>query len=94
MKKSLREELERIHTITYGKRVVTEENIIDKIFKTIGIDRDKLPKIDEPKKADYASSDVDEFYTTLNDIDYPIFQQKYGLNYRFYFYQIFLLLII
>ena len=49
MKKSLREELERIHTITYGKRVVTEENIIDKIFKTIGIDRDKLPKIDEPK---------------------------------------------
>jgi murein DD-endopeptidase MepM/ murein hydrolase activator NlpD len=78
MKKSLREELERIHTITYGKRVVTEENIIDKIFKTIGIDRDKLPKIDEPKKADFASSDVEEFFTTLNDIDYPIFQQNYG----------------
>ena len=32
MKKSLREELERIHTITYGKQVVTEENIIDKIW--------------------------------------------------------------
>lgn len=78
MKKSLREELERIHTITYGKQVVTEENIIDKIFKTIGIDRDKLPKIDEPKKADFVSSDVEEFFTTLNDIDYPIFQQKYG----------------
>ena len=51
MKKSLREELERIHTITYGKQVVAEENIIDKIFKAIGIDRDKLPKIDEPKSA-------------------------------------------
>lgn len=78
MKKSLREELERIHTITYGKQVVTEENVIDKIFKAIGLDRDKLPKIDEPKKADYASGDIEGFYSTLNDIDYPIFQQKYG----------------
>jgi len=63
MKRTLSEELERIHTMTYGKNVVGE-NFIDKILNKIGIKRDDK-KEDDPKKADLVSDDVQQFYDTL-----------------------------
>jgi murein DD-endopeptidase MepM/ murein hydrolase activator NlpD len=66
MKKSLREELERIHTITYGKQVVTEEGFLDNINKKLNSFLDSI-KVDEPKKADFVSNDVEEFYKNLED---------------------------
>ena len=63
MKKTLIEELERIHSITYGKKVVLEENFLDKIFGK----KKKGKKIDDPKKADLVSDDVKQFYKTLED---------------------------
>jgi murein DD-endopeptidase MepM/ murein hydrolase activator NlpD len=62
MKKTLTEELERIHTITYGKKVIEEQGFLDKILKGIGLKKDK---VDDPKKADFVSEDVQEFYDTL-----------------------------
>jgi murein DD-endopeptidase MepM/ murein hydrolase activator NlpD/GH24 family phage-related lysozyme (muramidase) len=64
MKRTLSEELERIHTMTYGKNVIVEQNLIDKILTKVGIKKgDK--KTDDPKKADLVSDDVQEFYNTL-----------------------------
>lgn len=54
MKKTLKEELERIHTITYGQKVI-EEGFLDRLFG----------KKDDPKKADVVSDDVSDFYKTL-----------------------------
>jgi hypothetical protein len=65
MKKSLIEELERIHTLTYGKQMLSEQSLLDKILgKVTGKDKDKT-KIDDPKKADLVSSDVQQFFDTL-----------------------------
>jgi|Laugresu1bdmlbsd_1035121.scaffolds.fasta_scaffold00692_9 murein DD-endopeptidase MepM/ murein hydrolase activator NlpD/GH24 family phage-related lysozyme (muramidase) len=62
MKRNLTEELERIHTITYGKKVIEEQGFLDKILKGVGLKKDK---VDDPKKADLVSDDVQEFYKTL-----------------------------
>ena len=35
-------------------------------------------KFDDPKKADYVSDNVNEFFSTLSQIDRPLFQQKEG----------------
>jgi hypothetical protein len=65
MKKSLIEELKRIHTLTYGKQVISEETLLDKILGRTG-DKDKEEtKVDDPKKADLVSSDVQQFFDTL-----------------------------
>jgi len=77
MKKSLREELERIHTITYGKRLINEDGFLDRITKTLSSIGDSK-KVDNPKKADFVSDDVNEFFKTLEEIDTPITEQKYG----------------
>lgn len=64
MKKTLIEELERIHSITYGKNVILEDNFLDKLFggkKKEGTEK----KIDDPKKADLVSDDVKSFFNTL-----------------------------
>jgi peptidoglycan hydrolase-like protein with peptidoglycan-binding domain len=61
MKKTLQEELERIHNITYGKEVMTE-GFLDNILSKIG-----LKKKDDPKKADLVSKDVEQLYTSLED---------------------------
>jgi hypothetical protein len=55
-KRTLQEEIDRIHSITYGKKVLFEDNILKKVG---------LEKTDDPKKADLVSSDVEEFYNTL-----------------------------
>ncbi len=61
MKKSLQEDLERIHTLTYGPKVI-EEGFLDNILKAAGI-----KKKDDPTKADLVSDDVTDFYSTLED---------------------------
>jgi murein DD-endopeptidase MepM/ murein hydrolase activator NlpD len=60
MKKTIKEELERIHTLTYGKDVI-QESFIDDLLRILKL----VMKIDEPNKADYITGDVDDFYKTL-----------------------------
>ncbi len=63
MKKSLQEDLIRIHELTYGKRFINEQSeFMDKILQNTGI-----KPVDEPKKADLVSDDVKEFFKTLED---------------------------
>lgn len=64
MKKTLVEELERIHSITYGKEMIQEQKILDKILSTVGLDN-KTKKVDDPKKADLVSDDVNAFFQNL-----------------------------
>lgn len=59
MKKTLREELERIHGLTYGKTKILDENFVNKLNQL------NEQKIDDPKKADLVSPDVQEFFNTL-----------------------------
>ena len=75
MKKSLIEELERIHSLTYGKNVIIESDFLDKLF---GKKSKEVEKFDDPKKADLVSDDVIEFFNTLESIESPIFQQNRG----------------
>ena len=72
MKKNLIEQLERIHRLNYGKKVISE-GFLDDILNLTGI-----KKTDDPKKADLVGTDVEEFYNTLESIDSPIFQQNLG----------------
>lgn len=65
MKKTLKEELIRIHQITYGNNIINE-SFIDGILNKIGIKGDEKT-VDDPKKADLVSSDVAEFYKTIED---------------------------
>lgn len=63
MRKSLQEDLKRIHEITYGKQYINEQSdFLDKILQNVGL----KPK-DEPKKADLVSDDVKEFFKTLEE---------------------------
>ena len=65
MKKTLVEELERIHSITYGKKIIQEQGLLDKILSAVGLGDDNTKKIDDPKKADLVSDDVKSFYENL-----------------------------
>ena len=65
MKKTLKEELIRIHEITYGKQLI-KEGFIDDILQKVGGDKSEKT-IDDPKKADLVSTDVAEFFKTLED---------------------------
>lgn len=79
MKKSLIEELHRIHELTYGKKILVEDNLLDKALNKITGKKDDT-KIDDPKKADLVSPDVKEFYDTLKKSadDGGISQQESG----------------
>lgn len=59
MKRTLQEELEKIHGITYGKEVISE-SFLNNILSKVG-----LKKKDDPKKADLVSKDIEDFYSTL-----------------------------
>ena len=59
MKKSLTEELNRMHSMMYGKQI-NESDFVDNFLKNIG-----FKKEDDPTKADFAEDDVEEFYNTL-----------------------------
>ena len=76
MKKSLREQIERIHTLTYGKKVVKEGFLDDLLGKEV--DEQSTQKIDDPKLADKVGTDsqgkkiddtklVDDFYNTIQN---------------------------
>lgn len=79
MKKNLQEELERIHGITYGNKVISE-GFIDNILQKVGIKTGEEKKSDDPKKADLVSTDVAEFFKTLEDAAKTggLSQQAYG----------------
>lgn len=67
MKNAILEELKRIHTLTY-KEKKTVNKIIDSLI---------LNEVDEPKKADFITTDVNDFYNTLKSIG-TLKQQRYG----------------
>jgi len=87
MKRTLKEDLERIHELTYGKKVITESGFIDKILNTVGLGSDDKPteKIDDPKKADLVSDDVAKFYENIKTAADAggLSQQEHGsMNYQ------------
>jgi peptidoglycan hydrolase-like protein with peptidoglycan-binding domain len=75
-KRTLKEELERIHSITYGKKVLLEDDLITKLIQ--GGDPNAIKPIDDPTKADYVDNDVAKFLTDLRSIKQPVSQQKLG----------------
>jgi hypothetical protein len=78
-KTNLQEELKRIHEITYGIDIVNEQ-FMGKLFNKIGIGK----KVDDPKKADLVSDDVNEFYKTIeNSIQSGGFTQQSQGGYEF-----------
>jgi hypothetical protein len=76
MKKTLQEELQRIHEITYGKDVINEQ-FVDNLLNKIGIGGEK--KVDDPKKADLVTPDVMDFFNTIqSSISGGLSQQQLG----------------
>ena len=62
MKKILQEDLQRIHRLNYKKEQVNEQ-FWEKLKEKLG-----FKKVDDSKKADLVSNDVDDFYQTLEDL--------------------------
>ena len=62
MKNTLKEELERIHSITYQNSNIFNEGFLDTILQKIGIKKEE-----DPRKGDFASADIQEFYQTLEE---------------------------
>lgn len=75
-KRTLIEELERIHTITYGKKVLLEDNLLTKLVQ--GADTNAIKPMDDPTKADLVDNNVSKFFTDLKAINEPVSQQKLG----------------
>lgn len=75
-KRTLKEELERIHIITYGKKVLLEDDVISKLLK--GDTLNAIKPIDDPSKADFVDNNVAKFLNDLKSIKEPISQQKLG----------------
>ena len=77
MKRSLKEELERIHSISYGKNVILEDNFINSLLNPIkGIEQKHVS--DDPKKADLLNNDPKNFFTNLKNIDHSVEQEESG----------------
>jgi peptidoglycan hydrolase-like protein with peptidoglycan-binding domain len=74
MKRILQENLERIHRLNYKGKPLNEQ-FWDNLQKKIGV-----TKIDDPTKADLVSSDVNDFYLTLENLSKTdgITQQEAG----------------
>ena len=62
---TLKEEIDRIHQITYGKTIL-KEGVFDKIF---GSGTNNVTKTTDPKKADLVSDDVCLLYTSPSPRD-------------------------
>ena len=75
-KRTLKEELERIHSITYGKKVLLEDDLLTKLIQ--GGDTNAIKPIDVPSKADFVDDDVRKFLTDLKSIKEPVTEQKLG----------------
>jgi murein DD-endopeptidase MepM/ murein hydrolase activator NlpD len=81
MKRTLEEELRRIHEISYGKELINEQGALSKLWSKITGKSEK--KIDDPTKADLVSDDVKEFFETLRNIKKDVSQQTKGnMNYQ------------
>ena len=78
-KRTLQEELERIHIITYGKKVLFEDELLDKLLKG-DPSVNTVSKIDDPKLADLVSDDVNDFYNSLTSASTSggLTQQQHG----------------
>lgn len=76
-KRTLKEELERIHSITYGKGYLIEDDMLNAMVQNEPGDTTK-PIVDDPIKADYVTSDVTKFFNDLDAISEPLTQQKRG----------------
>lgn len=66
-KNTLKEDLLRIHELTYGKEILKEDSFLSKLFGGGDKKPEQTSKIDEPKKADLVSSDVADFYKNIED---------------------------
>jgi hypothetical protein len=77
MKKSLKEELERIHSISYGKKVILEDKFIDSLLNPDTIVGQKKVT-DDPKKADLLNNDPEAFFNDLQNIKQPLTQEESG----------------
>jgi hypothetical protein len=75
-KRTLKEEIERIHTITYGKKVLLEDDTLNKILQ--GTEPINTQTYDDPQKADFVEDDVNKFFTDLKSIDHEVSEQKFG----------------
>ena len=75
-KRTLKEELERIHSITYGKKVLLEDDLLTKLIQ--GGDTNAIKPMDDPSKADFVDDDVRKFLTDLKSIKEPVTEQKLG----------------
>lgn len=60
MKMSFKEELLRIHTLSYGNQLIEEQAFLDKLMNMVNGEKDD-------KKADFVTQDVNLFYKTLSD---------------------------
>jgi peptidoglycan hydrolase-like protein with peptidoglycan-binding domain len=76
-KRTLKEELERIHTITYGKQFLSENNLFNSIVQYNPSDSTQ-PVVDDPEKADYVTADVKKFFMDFDAINEPVVQQRSG----------------
>lgn len=76
-KKLLKEEIERIHKLTYGKEVILDEGIIDNILNFLGLN-EKDKKDDDPTKSDLLQGTLNDLITTLKSIKSPIKQGEKG----------------
>lgn len=66
-KNALKEDVLRIHELTYGKKILKEEKFLSKIFGDFEDKKEKTSNFDDPKKADIVTSDVDKFYQNIED---------------------------
>lgn len=71
MEKRLLEELHRIHKLNYNK-----DTIVNSILESIK-SKNIINEYDDPKKADLVTTNVNDFYNTLKNID-TLSQQEYG----------------
>lgn len=79
MKPSLREQIERIHTLSYGDKSAFNGELRHKLNNIL-----EQKKIDDPKKADLVTDDVAVFFKTLEDAAKSggIKQQMGGYTYQ------------
>jgi peptidoglycan hydrolase-like protein with peptidoglycan-binding domain len=78
-KKTLKEQLERIHVLTYGRKMISEDsNFLNDIFNKLGIN--DQPKVDDPKKADFVTDNVNDLFNTIQNTSKTggLRQQSYG----------------
>lgn len=87
-KKTLLEEINRIHELTYGKQIVNEQEGKSWLSRIFGGDNTQKPnpnnKVDDPKKADLVSEDLAAFYKNLEDAIKAggLNQQQSGLTFQ------------